>query len=104
MVRVHEDAAGPGILGGVDELRLTDRGQDALRRPGVHHRVAAAALEILAERHLGLAARVVGPRETGKQIVNVHTTPVSWPRRLEAPRSGRRLRLRSKLAIECSKQ
>ena len=40
---VHEDAAEARVLRGVDHLRLADRGQQALGRGRVHHRIVAAA-------------------------------------------------------------
>ncbi len=74
---VHEDAAEPGVPRGVDEFRFADGGQDALRRARIHHRIVAAAFEIFAQRHLGLAARVVGSREAGEQVVGrKHGCPV----------------------------
>ncbi len=48
---VHEDAAEPRVLRRVDEFRLADRGDHALRGAGVHGRVGAASFEILSQGH-----------------------------------------------------
>ena len=55
---VHEDAAESRVLRGIDHLRLADRGEQALGRGRVHHRVVAAGFKILGKRHLRFAMRL----------------------------------------------
>ncbi len=84
---VHEDAPEARILGRVNDLRFTDRRQDALGRVGVHHRIFAATAQILNKRHLGRTAGVVGPREGVEEII--HQRQVSMlGRRTESPVAG----------------
>ena len=65
---VHEDAAEARVLRGVDELRLADRRQQPLGGAGIHHRIVAATLQILAEGEFVLAASFVGARVFGEEI------------------------------------
>ena len=73
---VHEDAAEPRVLRGIDQLRLADRRQDALGGGGVHHRIFAAAFQIIRQRHFRLAAGFVGLRESGEEVgLRKHRVP-----------------------------
>ena len=67
---VHENAAEAGILRGVHHLRLADRGEQALGRGGVHHRVVAARFQIFGQRHLSFAVRFEAFGVTGEQIID----------------------------------
>ena len=69
---VHEDPAEARILGRVDDLRLADRGQQALGRVGVAHRVAAASFEIFRKRHLRFTPRLEGTHEGIEDMVVEH--------------------------------
>ena len=68
---VHEDAAEPRILRGIDELRLADGRQDALRSACIHHGIGAAPFQVFRQGHLRLAAGFIGLQETREQVVGM---------------------------------
>src|SRR5689334_15842123 len=71
-----EDPADARPLAGVDELRLADRGEHALGRARIRHRLACASLQIVLKRHLRFLLALVEPsKETGELIVRVHDRP-----------------------------
>ncbi|MDF2688034.1 MAG: hypothetical protein K0Q80_999 [Microvirga sp.] len=68
---VHEDAAKPRVLRGIDELRLADGRQDALRGACIHHGIGAAPFQVVRQGHLRLAAGFIGFQETREQVVGM---------------------------------
>ena len=74
---VHEDAAESGVFRRIDHLGVADRGENSLRRAGKHHRVRAATLEVVRERHLGRAPGFVRSRKGLKQVIHA-SMPSGW--------------------------
>src|SRR5271166_670389 len=77
---IHENAAETRVLGRIDHLRLADRREQTFRRRRVRHRVVAAQRQVLRQRHLRLATRLVGASEGGKKVVGEVHLPLqfSW--------------------------
>src|SRR5262249_29612890 len=48
---IHKYAPEPRILGGIDELRLANGGDHALRSGGVESRIGAASIEVFPQGH-----------------------------------------------------
>src|SRR5258707_6092447 len=66
---VEEDAPEPGVLRGVNELRLADGCHHALCRARVQHRVGAAAIEILLQSQLGMLMPIIALRVDAEDLV-----------------------------------
>src|SRR5690606_37566308 len=62
---VEEDAAESRVGAGVDDLGLTDGGDQALSRGGVHHGVVTTAAQVIVQTDLFALLAVV---DLGKQI------------------------------------
>ena len=67
---VHEDAAESRVLRGIDHLRFADRGEQALGRGRVHHRIVAARFQILWKRHLRFAVRLEASGVGCEQVID----------------------------------
>src|ERR1700687_1521775 len=69
---VQKNTAKAGVLGCVDQLRLTYRSKQPLGRIGISHRIASTRFQILRHRHIGFASSLEGPRERMEQRIVVH--------------------------------
>src|SRR5262245_47001697 len=56
---VHEDTAEPRLLGGIDQLGLTDGANHAFGRSGIHRRIGPTGLQILTKRQAVLPLALV---------------------------------------------
>jgi hypothetical protein len=72
---VHEDAAEPGVLGGVDDLGLADRRNHPLGGRRACHRVGSAELQVLHQTQFRLLAGLIGLGVLGKDVLHdAHTS------------------------------
>src|SRR5215468_4522108 len=69
---VQKNSAKARVLGRVDHLGLADGCQYPLRRVGAAHRIAAAGLQILRDRHVRLPARLERAGKGVEERVVIH--------------------------------
>ena len=75
---VHEDAAESRVLRGVYHLGFADRGKQTLGRGRVHHRVVAARVQILWQRHLSFAICLEAFGVGCEEVIDRIHRPLRW--------------------------